>query len=148
MTETFFVEKTAGGRLVPVSSYDADLISRQPNGAQFAIQSARKSERSNKFFWALMTHVGNALGIDKRSLATELLVKLNRVDAFQFTDGRMQVVPRSIAAMKVEEFRTFLDEALLLLITHYLPDMPRDRLLAEVLCMCGVSYADVMGGRR
>lgn len=145
--ESFLLEKTPRG-FVPAFPQDADDAALVPMGTQVRVSMPGKSEKMNRFFWALMTHVGSALGIDKRSLATELLVKLNRVDAFQFTDGRMQVVPRSIAAMKVDEFRTFLDEALLLLVTHYLPDMPRDRLLAEVLRMCGVSYADIMGGRR
>lgn len=147
MADTFFLEKTPRG-FIPAFPQDADDASAIPMGTQLCVSMPNKSGRANRFFWALMTHVGNALGIDKRSLATELLVKLNRVEAFQFTDGRMQVVPRSIAAMKVDEFRSFLDEAILLLITHHLPDMSRDRLLAEVLRMCGVSYADIMGGRR
>ncbi|MFG1364701.1 hypothetical protein [Xanthobacter versatilis] len=147
MADTFLLEKTPRG-FVPAFPQDADDASAIPMGTQLCVSMPSKSGKANRFFWALMTHVGNALGIDKRSLATELLVKLNRVEAFQFTDGRMQVVPRSIAAMKVDEFRSFLDEVILLLITHHLPDMSRDRLLAEVLRMCGVSYADIMGGRR
>lgn len=147
MSEAFLMEKTTRG-FVPAFPMDAEDAAAIPLGTRVSVSMPAKSDKMNRFFWALMTHVGDAIGIDKRSLATEILVKLNRVDAFQFTDGRMQVVPRSIAAMKVLEFRTFLDEALLLLVTHYLPDMPRDRLLAEVMRMCGVSYADVMGGRR
>lgn len=147
MADTFLLEKTPRG-FVPAFPQDADDASAIPMGTQLWVSMPNKSGKANRFFWALMTHAGNALGIDKRSLATELLVKLNRVEAFQFTDGRMQVVPRSIAAMKVDEFRSFLDEAILLLITHHLPDISRDRLLAEVLRMCGVSYADIMGGRR
>ncbi|MFG1317551.1 hypothetical protein [Xanthobacter autotrophicus] len=147
MADTFLLEKTPRG-FVPAFPQDADDASAIPMGTQLCVSMPNKSGKANRFFWALMTHAGNALGIDKRSLATELLVKLNRVEAFQFTDGRMQVVPRSIAAMNVDEFRSFLDEAILLLITHHLPDMSRDRLLAEVLRMCGVSYADIMGGRR
>ncbi len=145
--DSFLLEKTARG-FVPAFPQDADDASAVPMGTQVRVSMPSKSDKVNRFWWALCTHVGNALGIDKRSLATEILVKLNRVDAFHFTDGAMQVVPRSIAAMKADEFRAFLDEALLLLVTHYLPDMPRDRLLAEVLRMCGVSYSDVMGGRR
>lgn len=147
MVDMFLLEKTPRG-FVPAFPMDAEDASAVPMGTQVRVSMPNKSDRSNRFFWALMTYVGDALGIHKRSLATELLVRLNRVDAFQFTDGRMQIVPRSIAAMKVDEFRSFLDEALLLLITHYLPDMARDRLLAEALRMCGVSYSEVMGARR
>lgn len=145
--DSFTLQKTPRG-FVPAFPHDADEAAAVPMGTQVRVSMPGKSDKMNRFWWALCTHVGGALGVDKRSLATEILVKLNRVDAFQFTDGRMQVVPRSIAAMKVAEFRTFLDEALLLLITHYLPDMPRDHLLAEVMRMCGVSYSDIMGGRR
>lgn len=144
--DSFLLEKTPRG-FVPAFPQDADDAATVPMGTQVRVSMPGKSEKMNRFFWALMTHVGNALGIDKRSLATELLVKLNRVDAFQFTDGRMQVVPRSIAAMKVKEFTEFLDEALELLLTHYVPDLPRDVLLAEILRMCGVSYADLGRGR-
>lgn len=147
MSDAFLMEKTLRG-FVPAFPMDVEDAAAIPLGTRVRVSMPGKSDKMNRFFWALMTHVGDARGIDKRSLATEILVKLNRVDAFMFTDGSMQVVPRSIAAMRVDEFRSFLDEALLLLITHYLPDMPRDRLLAEVMRMCGVSYADVMGLRR
>ncbi|MEP9376160.1 hypothetical protein ABLE91_05560 [Aquabacter sp. CN5-332] len=122
---------------------DADDAQAIPLGTQVKVEMPKKSDRAIKFFWGLMTHVGAGIGMDKRALATEMLVRLGRVDAFRFSDGEMHAVPRSIAAMKVGEFRDFLDEAIDLLVSDYLGDMPRDRLLANVARMCGVEWSEI-----
>ncbi len=140
--ESFLLEKTPRG-FIPASAMDAEDAQAIPLGTQLKVAMPAKSDKANRFFWALCTFVGNGTGTEKRALATELLLRTGRVDALTLTNGVIHMLPRSIAAMKVVEFREFLDDAIDLLLRDYVGDMPRDRLFAEVAKMCGVSWADI-----
>jgi hypothetical protein len=111
------VRKT-GGALSPVSAWDAELISAQPNGTEFdLIARTKRSNPQNALYWRTLAAVCEATGRWERpeALHMALKVQLGYVEPLMGLDGKIKgMVPdsTSFAAMTHADFRVFFDRAM------------------------------------
>ena len=111
----------AGGRLSPVSAWDAELIEAHPNGAEFdLIARTKRSNPQNALYWRTLAAVCDATGRWERpeALHMALKVQLGYVEPLMGLDGKIKgMVPdsTSFAAMTHEDFRVFFDKAMAVL---------------------------------
>lgn len=101
-----------------------------------------KSERALRFYWALVQKVGDGIGIGKRPLSNELLIRTGYAEKLIFRNGEVHAIPRSVADMKHDEFCDYMEAAIQLLCAEYVA-LTRGQLLREVEQMLNLKYVDV-----
>ncbi len=107
-----------GGRLSPVSAFDAQEPDGYPNGTQFdLIARTKRSLPHHGLYWAALTRVVEVTGSwpSREALHTALKVRLGRVEPiFDLKGNVIGMRPDSTAfdAMNQKEFREYFDQAM------------------------------------
>jgi hypothetical protein len=124
-----------GGRLVPFSPYDAELLDRYRKGARLKVEAWEdRSLPFQKRYWALLKAVVDATGrwANSEALHEALLHYLDMVEEIPGIDGKMVRVRRSTSfdAMDQTTFQEYERVAEMIICTEILPGMSADDLFA------------------
>lgn len=134
--------------LVPVSGWDAQQA-KYPVDSTLHITIAKgRSAKMQRFYWALVNMVADAIGYDKEVLSDELLTRTRRIDSYQFINGDIHIQPKRISKMRHDDFKSYVDDAIALICADYIAEMTRSRLLLEVENMLGITYEDAFAPPR
>jgi hypothetical protein len=126
---------------VPATKADADNLVQFPMHAPLTATLSRgKSRKMFRFYWGLIGHVAEAIGDDKEVLSDELKKETRRIELYDLKNGMTRIKTKSLAAMDHTEFKSYLDDAIGIIIQRYLPHMNRLQLLREVERMLGLTY--------
>lgn len=143
MTAHVYLTKRDNGTLTPSRAADADALGEYPKGATVkAALTLPKSPDMLRWYWALIGHVAKGTGRDKDSLSYELLLRTGRFESLVLSTGREHFIPRSIAAMQYPQFKSYVDDAVEMILTDFLAGIRRVDLLREIGRMTGTQYSD------
>ena len=112
------IVRLAGGKLSPVSAFDAEQIAAHANGTEFdMIARTKRSNPQNGLYWATLHNVCEATGRWERpeALHMALKVQLGYVEPLMGLDGKIKgMVPdsTSFSAMSHADFKVFFDRAM------------------------------------
>jgi hypothetical protein len=112
------IVRLGGGKLSPVTAWDAELLDRFAGGTEFdLVARTKRSNPQNALYWRTLSAVCEATGKWSRpeALHVALKVELGYVEPLMGLDGRIKgMIPdsTSFAAMSHEDFRVFFDKAM------------------------------------
>lgn len=134
--------------LVAVTAYDSELLSAIPMRREFtATLTQKRSQRQNRFYWALLGKIVSNHPFYRRSEPLHLWLKtrLGYVDEIRFHDGSAEIRATSTAfdSMDGLTMRAFVDGAIDVLCAEVLPGVSRRELLSEVEDMLGDRFDNV-----
>jgi len=110
--------RKAGGRLSPVSAFDAEELDAFPDGMMFDLVARNKRTMPiHKTYWAALTRAVEATGRwqSREALHTSLKVRMGLVEPLYGLKGEViGMIPHSTAfgAMGQVEFRAYFDKAM------------------------------------
>ena len=133
-TPTLFV-KAQGGALVPYARFDADLLSRYPQGAKLRAEITQpRNVPYQRLYWAVLKAVCDATGRwpNPETLHKALKLHLGVVDEIPSVHGERLILPGSTAFANMDQaaFRDYADSAFDLISTDICPGLNVDDLLA------------------
>lgn len=137
--------------LVPITPFDQELLGDLRDGKHYKAKLTLASQRSveqNRYYWAgvLQTAVDNQeFYVATKPLHIWIKSKLGYVDRVVFHDDsvHVEVESTSFGKMPPDEFKTYLDAAILLICTDVIPGLDPDALKANAEHRTGVSYRQV-----
>ena len=112
------IVKLAGGRLSPVSAFDADELAAFPQGQEFDLRPrGKRSLPQHRMYWSILTQACEATGRLQRpeALHIALKVQLGYVEPIFGLDGTikgMMADSTGFAAMSQSDFKVFFDRAM------------------------------------
>lgn len=112
------IVKLAGGKLSPVTAFDAEELARFPHGQEFdLIPRGKRSLPHHRLYWQALTRVVEATGRwqSREALHTALKVRMGLVEPIYDLRGNVTgMMPHSTAfgAMTQPEFRAYFDKAM------------------------------------
>lgn len=152
-TELLILPDAQTHRLVPATAHDQELIAglRAEHYKAKLTQAKPRSVKQNRYYWGgvLTTIVENHEFYTRpEPLHLWLKTRMGYVNKITFHDGSVQMSVDSTAFDKMppEEFRTFLDNAILILCTEVIPGLEPAMLKANAASKSGVSYREAVGG--
>jgi hypothetical protein len=121
--------------LTPIDEAGAALVAKIPLGEDVAVKIMRdRSLPQHNLFWTVLRYVAEASEWETAErLLVALKLRLGRYDLMKLPSGKVVPVPDSISfsAMTQDDFQQFMEMSFVILCTEVLPDMDRDRLIAE-----------------
>lgn len=93
-----------------------------------------------RFYWKIVELVGDGIGLGKRPLSDELLIRTGYVDKLVLRNGEVHVIPQSIAEMDFATFKEFFDTAFELICAEYIAKGAGNALLQQAATMAGITY--------
>lgn len=128
---------------VPATDEGWDTLKTFAVGSLIRLRIVRsKSEKALRFYWALVQKVGDSIGIGKYPLSDELLIRTGYAEELIFRNGEVHAKPKSIGAMKHDQFCEYMEAAIKLMCAEYVA-LTRGELLREIEQMLNLKYADV-----
>lgn len=118
------VQLAPGLRLLPITPFDQEEISRLPLGTQFDLVSRTiKSRQQERLYWSLLGKVAEATGRwpVSRQLHRDLLLSLNYTEvAFNLATHKLERVPEPtrVSEMSQPEFNDYFNRAMELIYTN------------------------------
>jgi hypothetical protein len=112
------IVKLTGGRLSPVSAFDADELAGFANGSEFDLRPrGKRSLPQHRMYWKILTQACEATGRWQRpeALHIALKVQLGYVEPIYGLDGAikgMMADSTGFAAMGQNEFKAYFDRAI------------------------------------
>lgn len=134
-------------RLVPATAGDQELLDRLTQGKEYVAKLTNTSKRSllqHRFYWGLLSkvkenqeHYGSA-----EHLHFYLKVKLGYIEEVQFHNNQMvtRVASTSFERMDSDDFKRYLDAAIVTICEEIIPGLDSRVLVHEVERMLGLSY--------
>lgn len=113
--------KLSGGKLSPVTAFDAEELEAYPNGTEFDLKPRNKrSLLHHRLYWQALTRAVEATGRwqSREALHTALKVRMGLVEPIYDLRGNVTgMMPHStaFAAMDQKEFREYFDKAMAML---------------------------------
>jgi len=110
--------RKAGGRLSPVSAFDAEELDTFPDGMMFDLVARNKRTLPlHRTYWEALTRAVDATGRwqSREALHTSLKVRMGLVEPLYGLKGEViGMIPHSTAfgAMDQSEFRVYFDKAM------------------------------------
>lgn len=139
--------------LVPATAHDQELIAdlRDRDHKAHLTWATPRSVKQNRYYWGgvLATAVDNhPYYAGTKPLHLWIKTRLGLVNRITFHDESFFVDVDSTAFDKMppDEFRTFLDNAILLICTEVIPGLDPVMLKAQASGRSGVSYTEAVGG--
>lgn len=127
--------------LVPARQRDLDVLAEVKTKGllQTTVLKFTRSHELHNWYWALVSHCADGLGIHKDDLHAQLKFKAGLVQSYLLGESGPVVVLKSTAygAMEAGPFREYVELATEILFKSYLPEVRRKDVLAEVERMVG-----------
>jgi hypothetical protein len=140
--------------LVPATPYDAELVDglrdRTHYKAKLTLATVR-SVKQNRYYWGgvLETAIDNhPFYLSSKPLHIWLKTRLGLVEKMTFHDNtaHFEVDSTSFGSMPSDEFKSFLDNAILLICTEVIPGLDPAMLKSDAERRTGVSYREATMG--
>lgn len=126
---------------IAANGADREQLSIFPIGAIVDATIVRsKSGPMLRYYWKLIELVGDGVGIGKRPLSDEMLIRTGNCDKLIFKNGEIHLKPRSIADMDHGDFKEFFDAAFDLICREYIAKGAGNDLLRQAAMMTGITY--------
>lgn len=138
--QSLFLRVTPRG-LVPVSSYDAEVIGRYPHGAVVeAILHEPKSEPQARLLWRILGIVAdNSDHPNAEALMTALKLKIGHFESISLLGGGYHLQPKSLKDFDKAGLSTFFDECMRVISEEVIPGIEIDRLIKDGRIVLGGS---------
>jgi hypothetical protein len=135
-----------GPSLVPATAFDLEQIEKVRIGAPLRTTvTFSRSGRKHRFYRALISHVADGLGIAPGLLHAQVKLRCGLIENILISKKAGPIVElksTAYASMDETEFSAYVDMAIDVLFTEYLPGIKRKDVLAEVDRMVGPSKFD------
>jgi len=137
--------------LVPITAHDQFVLSEMRFDRDYRAKltwAIPRSVKQNAFYWAVLTIVAenHPFYVRPEPIHLWLKTRMGYVNKITFHDGTMHTEVESIAfdKMPADEFKTFLDSALMILCTEVLPGIDREDLIEHTEAKNpGLRYRDL-----
>lgn len=138
---TKVVMRKHGAALVPDEQEAAEVLSRIPEGKEVVVEVKQpRNVRAHRLYWALMGLLADNVDWIPHKDAASVMLKIATHEVDTIIDGRtgeVTYVPRSInwESMEQGRFGRFLDRALFVITTRWLPGNSPEELQQRVFDM-------------
>jgi hypothetical protein len=138
--QSLFLRVTPRG-LVPVSSYDAEVIGRYPFGAVVeAILHEPKSEKQARLLWRICGIVADNTDYpDSEAVMIDLKLKAGHYRSISLHGGGFHAQPKSLTAFDKTGLNEFFEECMRIISRDMIPGLDTDRLKEDGLIVLGRS---------
>lgn len=152
-TELLIIPDPKTLHLVPVTPHDQEMIANLRADKHYKAKltwATPRSVKQNRFYWGgvLATIIENHdFYVRPEPLHLWLKTRMGYVNKIAFHDGSVQMTVDSTAFDKMppDEFRTFLDAAIMILCTEVIPGLDPKMLKSDAERRCGVTYREAVG---
>ncbi len=145
--------RRSGGSLVPAEDEAAELLAKMPEGKDVVVEVRQaRNIRAHRLYWALMGLLADNVEWIPHKEAASVMLKIAVHEVDTIIDGRtgeITYVPRSINFESMEQgrFGRFLDRALFVITSRWLPGNTRIELQQRVFEMIDPPEASSLGRR-
>lgn len=147
------IMRRSGGSLVPAEDEAAELLAKMPEGKDVVVEVRQaRNIRAHRLYWALMGLLADNVEWIPHKEAASVMLKIAVHEVDTIIDGRtgeITYVPRSINFESMEQgrFGRFLDRALFVITSRWLPGNTRIELQQRVFEMIDPPEASSLGRR-